>query len=66
MIFKTCEQDLAIQTQRQESTIPFVTHNNKTIFIVVIDIFDYPESASKRGKLQAYEITPEQFVESLA
>jgi hypothetical protein len=66
VIFKTCEQDLAIPTQRQESTIPFITHNNKTIVLVVIDIFDYPVSASKRGKLQAYEITPQQFVESIA
>lgn len=65
VIFKTCEQDLAIPTQHQESSVPFITHNNKTIFLVVIDIFDYPESASKRGKLQAYEITPQQFVESL-
>ena len=66
VIFKTCEQDLAIPTQHQESAIPFITHNNKTIFLMVIDIFDYPEPASKRGKLQAYEITPKQFVESLA
>jgi hypothetical protein len=65
VIFKTCEQDLAISTQHQESSVPFIIHNNKTIFLVVIDIFDYPESASKRGKLQAYEITPQQFVESL-
>ena len=65
VIFKTCEQDLSIPTQYQESSIPLVTHNNKTIFLVVIDIFDYPEPASKRGKLQAYEITPQQFVESL-
>jgi len=66
VIFKTCEQDLAIPTQHQESVVPFITHNNKTVFLVVIDIFDYPESASKRGKLQTYEITPAQFVESLA
>jgi hypothetical protein len=65
VIFKTCQQDLAIPTQLQESSVPFVTHNNKTIFLVVIDIFDYPESASKRGKLQAYEITPHEFVDSL-
>jgi hypothetical protein len=65
VIFKTCEQDLAIPTQNQESSIPLITHNNKTVFLVVIDIYDYPESASKRGKLQAYEITPQQFVESL-
>jgi hypothetical protein len=65
VIFKTCEQDLSIPTEHQESSVPFITHNNKTIFLVVIDIFDYSASASKRGKLQAYEITPQQFVESL-
>jgi hypothetical protein len=65
VIFKTCEQDLAIPTQHQEGGIPFIEHNNKTVFLVVIDIFDYPESASKRGKLQTYEITPAQFVEAL-
>ena len=41
VIFKTCEQDLSIPTQNQEAAIPFITHNNKTIFIVVIDIFRY-------------------------
>ena len=65
VIFKTCEQDLSIPTQHQESSVPFVIHNNKTIFLLVIDIFDYPESASKRGKLKTYEITSAQFVESL-
>ncbi len=66
VIFKLCEQDLSIPTQHQESSVPFITHNNKTIFLLVIDIFDYQkQSASKRGKLQAHEITPEQFVKSL-
>lgn len=65
VIFKTCEQDLSIPTQHQDSSVPFVIHNNKTIFLLVIDIFDYPESASKRGKLKTYEITSAQFVESL-
>jgi hypothetical protein len=65
VIFKTCQQDLAIPTQQQESAVPFITHNNKTIFLLVIDIFDYPDPASKRGKLQAYQITPQEFVGSL-
>ena len=65
VVFKTCAEDLSISTPQQESGVPFITHNNKTVFIVVIDIFDYQESASKRGKLKAYEITPEQFVDSL-
>ena len=66
VVFKLCEQDLSIPTQNQESGIPFIVHNNKTIFIIVIDIFPYDESASRRGKLKTHEILPAQFIESLA
>lgn len=62
VIFKTCAEDISIPAKHQEATVPFVTHNNKTIFFLVIDIYVYEESASKRGKLTSYEITPEQFV----
>lgn len=65
VVFKTCQQDLSIATAHQEFSVPFFTHNNKTIFFLVIDIFSYQKSASKRGHLKAYEITPEQLVESL-
>ncbi len=65
VIFKTCEQDLSIQTPNQEQAVPFVAHNNKTIFLVVIDLFEYAECASKRGRLKAYEVTPEQLIESV-
>src|SRR5262249_45531232 len=65
VIFKTCESDLDISTANQESGFPFITHNNKTIFLVIIDICDYAESASKRGKLKAYELTVEQFIEAI-
>ena len=65
VIFKTCEADLSISTPRQESCVPFITHNNKTIFILVIDICDYAASASKRGKLKAHELTVEQFIEAI-
>lgn len=65
VIFKTCEQDLVITTAHQESSIPFFTHNNKTIFFVIIDIHDYQASASQRGRLRAHEITPEQIVQHI-
>jgi hypothetical protein len=65
VVFKTCQQDIAIPTPHQESGVPFIIHNNKTIFILVIDLFEYEKSASKRGKLQSYEILPEEFVQSL-
>ena len=65
VVFKTCEADLSISTPKQESGVPFITHNNKTIFLVIIDICDYPASASKRGKLKAHELTVEQFIEEI-
>jgi hypothetical protein len=66
VIFKICEGGLSIPTENQESGIPFITHNNKCIFFVIIDIFNYEKSASERGKLKAYEILPDRFVESLS
>jgi hypothetical protein len=65
VIFKTCEADLSISTPKQESGVPFITQNSKTIFLVVIDICDYAAPASKRGKLKAHEITVEQFIEAI-
>lgn len=65
VIFKTCEDDLSFSTPKQESGVPFITHNNKTIFLVAIDICDYAASASKRGKLKTNEIAVEEFVQAI-
>lgn len=65
VIFKTCAEDLAIPTAAQEGGVPFLTHNNKIIFFLVIDIYDHPESASKRGQLKTYELAPDQLVAAL-
>ena len=65
VIFKTCKQGLSITGAHQELAVPFITHNNKTIFLLIIDIFYYRQSASKRGKVKAHKITPEQLVKSL-
>lgn len=62
VIFNTCDRDLAISTSRQEQSIPFIVHNGKTIFIIVIDIFNHEKPASKRGKLNSYVITENEFV----
>jgi hypothetical protein len=66
VIFKTCQDDLSIAMPKQESSIPFITHNNKTIFFVVVDICEYDETASKRGKLKSYELTSAELVEALS
>ena len=66
VIFKTCADDLSISMPQQESSIPFITYNNKTIFFVVVDICQYEETASKRGKLKSHELTSAELIEALS
>jgi hypothetical protein len=56
VIFKTCPEDLKFSLPGQEQSVPFVTHNHKTIFLLTIDIYPHDTSASKRGYLKTYEI----------
>lgn len=65
IIFKICSEDLSIPTKQQEFGIPYVSYNNKTIFVVVIDICPYTESASKRGQLKKFELLPSELIESI-
>jgi hypothetical protein len=57
IIYNTSGEDLKFALTSQEQSTPFVIHNNKTIFIVSIDIFPYETTASKRGPLKTVEIT---------
>ena len=57
---------LSVNARDQDVAIPFFTHNNKTIFVLVIDIFDYPEPASKRGHLQSYELLEEDLIRTIS
>ncbi len=50
IIYKTCETDLILDFTKQEEATPYITHNGKTIFFIIIDLFPYEKSASKRGK----------------
>jgi hypothetical protein len=62
IIYKTCEDDLRFSLTNQTESTQFVVHNNKTIFVILIDIFIYEKSASKRGSLKAIEIIEEYLV----
>lgn len=62
IIYKTCEKDLKFALTSQTQSVPFVIHNNKTIFFITIDIFDYENTASQRGTLQAVEITEDDLI----
>lgn len=62
IIYKTCEKDLKFTLTSQTQSVPYVIHNNKTIFFITIDIFDYKKTASKRGTLQSVEITEDDLI----
>lgn len=62
IIYNTSKNDLRFVLPNQEQSTPFVFHNNKTIFIVTINIFPYETSASERGPLRTVEITEQDLI----
>lgn len=62
VIFNTSGKDLKFAVKQQAQSAPFVIHNNKTIFIVVIDIYPHEAPASKRGVLETIEITEQDLI----
>lgn len=65
IVFNICEDKLDLALTDVNQNTPFVTHNNKTLFILEVDIFPYKDSASKRGKIKSHEITEDYLIESL-
>lgn len=57
VIFKTCAEDLKFALTNVAQSTPYVTLNNKTIFMITIDIFPHDKPASKRGVHKTREIT---------
>jgi len=65
VIFNTSSHDLKLMYSQQEATVPFVTHNHKTVFFVTVDVFPHPASASKRGQVKATQLSEEELVENV-
>lgn len=65
IIFKTCEEDIKLPFTNQAQKTPFVQHNNKTIFFLVVDVYPYEKSASKRCKLEFVELTEDVLWENI-
>ncbi len=57
VVYKVCPDDLRLALTNESSFVPFLVHNNKTIFILVVDIFRHEKTASKRGAIKPIEIT---------
>lgn len=65
VIFKTCEEDIKFGLGNFAQGTPFIQHNGKTIFFVLIDIYQHGESASKRGKLKCVVLSEEDLTQEL-
>lgn len=55
VIFNACDKDLQFRLNSQENP-PRVHFDNKTVFIVVVDIFHDVTPASERPQLEIYEV----------
>ncbi len=65
VIFKMCHEGLNFLVPSTQASFPSATVNNKTIFFIVVDIFDYGTSASKRGPLKSVDISERELVQSV-
>jgi len=65
VIYKVCDKDLRLSLSNQLQLTPFIIHNHKTIFFIVIDICYYDSSASQRGKLKSVEIKEDDLIQIL-
>ncbi len=62
IVFQTGDSALQLSLPDTVSSIPFVVYNNKTIFILLIDIRPDLESASQRGRLTAVPMCQGDFI----
>jgi len=62
VIYNVSGKDLRFGLSKIEQLFPFITHNNKTIFFITIDIFPHEKPPSKRGLLETVEITEENLI----
>lgn len=65
IVYNNSGTDLAFPAANTEQGIPIIQHSNKTIFIVVIDVFDHQKTASKRGRLESVQITEAELIREL-
>jgi hypothetical protein len=62
IIFNLADEDIRFLLTATGGGFPSYTYNNKTVFFVVIDIFEYGAPASKRGKRKAVDISESDLV----
>jgi len=66
IVYLTGKTDLKFTVKERAQATPFVVYNNKTIFLLTIDVYPHEESASKRGGLAPTEISEDDLTGSAA
>lgn len=56
VIYKLASEDIRFLLPASPSMFPFYTYNNKTVFFIVVDVFEYDASASRRGGREVVDI----------
>ncbi|MEI7827137.1 MAG: hypothetical protein WCI87_04990 [Euryarchaeota archaeon] len=57
VIYKACKEGVNFDLGHQFQSIPYWMYGNKMIFVILVDIFQYDEPVTKRGKIEALRIT---------
>jgi hypothetical protein len=65
VIYKMCGEALNFLVPTTKGWFPSLTVNNKTIFFIVVDIFEHGAPASKRGPMKSVDTTAQEFVQSV-
>jgi hypothetical protein len=65
VVFNNSGKDLALPSALTEQSTPLFTHNNKTIFVLVVDVYEYQDTASVRGRLEAIVISEDEFTREI-
>ena len=61
LIYELCKESLFIKTKNKSMNFQYIEIDGKTIFFVIINIFIYGTSASKRGIASVIEIEESEF-----
>lgn len=65
VIFKITDKDLCFALSNKTSSVPVMTYNHKSIFLITIDIYENPKPVSQRNPLNTVVISEEDLIQPM-
>lgn len=62
IIYNLTDEDVRFLLPQTRSVFPAYTYNNKTVYFVIINLYEHKSSASKRGQRKVIDITDTELV----